>query len=57
MRGSCSRGGQHSPSLARPPTVEVTDKVDRKSDDKEDTQKVYNCNKTKLKKRNSYLKM
>ena len=37
--------------------VEVNDKVDRKSDDKEDTQKVYNCNKTELKKRNSYLKM
>ena len=37
--------------------VEVTDKVDRKSDDKEDTQKVYSCNKTELKKRNSYIKM
>ena len=25
--------------------VEVTDKADKKGDDKEDTQKVYNCNK------------
>lgn len=32
--------------------VEVTEKVDRKSDDK-----VYSCNKTELKKRNSYIKM
>ena len=29
--------------------VDVTDKVDRKGDDKEDTQKVYNCNKTDAK--------
>ena len=29
--------------------VEVTDKADKKGDDKEDTQKVYNCNKTNAK--------
>ena len=29
--------------------VDVTDKVDRKGDDKEDTKKVYNCNKTDAK--------